>query len=547
MNDISKFTVCKSLNEIMLLASELYGNIPLTKTLKENGIEELTYKEVINKSKLLALHIHEKFGSGKNMVMIGDINYEWIVVFFAIILSNNVVVPLDHSLDVSIIIKQLDHLEAELVFCSDNNSSLYNNDLLKNVQIIKFTDFINEIYDVMNFDIVNNYENNDPNSVAMIVYTSGTTGELKGVMLTHKNIVTAIKYSTEIMGHDTFSSGDTIIPLLPPFHMFQITTGLLTPLLYGVSICFIGNIKNIAKGLLLFQPSILIVVPMILIGLRKMLRLKMSRTDYFKFQLGLLINRLLRRVKLDVSRLIFKELHKKLGGKLRTIVCGGAFVEENLVDWYKNIGIQVFVGYGITECSPVVACNRIKATKKHSVGKCIEQYCQVKIEDNEILLKGDIVFLKYYKNERATKEAFVNGWFRTGDLGYVDKEGYLFISGRRKNLIVGTDGNNVSPEELEQLLESYELISDALVYLKRIKGNQFIVADVLLNNEMTKKLSSSVIETMLLKIKNDINNLLPSYKRIASIRQISQSFEKNHLGKILRYKYIKEDGTRFEK
>ena len=185
MNDISKFTVCKSLNEIMLLASELYGNIPLTKTLKENGIEELTYKEVINKSKLLALHIHEKFGSGKNMVMIGDINYEWIVVF-AIILSNNVVVPLDHSLDVSIIIKQLDHLEAELVFCSDNNSSLYNNDLLKNVQIIKFTDFINEIYDVMNFDIVNNYENNDPNSVAMIVYTSGTTGELKGYVNSQK-------------------------------------------------------------------------------------------------------------------------------------------------------------------------------------------------------------------------------------------------------------------------------------------------------------------------------------------------------------------------
>lgn len=547
MNEIWRFSVCETLNELILLASETYRNIPITKTLIENTVEEQSYNEVIKRSQLLALHINKKIGSSKNVAIIGELSYDWIVIFFAIILSNNVLVPIDDSLGVSIISRLLDNQQAEMVFCSDNNSSLYNNDLLKNFTIMKFTDFLSKTLDNKDFDKIVNNEKIDPNTVAMIVFTSGTTGEFKGVVLTHKNIISAVKYSAEIMGFNTFSSGDSIIPLLPPFHMFQITTGLLTPLLYGVSICFIGAVKNVSKGFIAFNPRIIIAVPLILIGFKKMIRLKMSKSDYIKFQLGLLINRLLKIVRIDKSRAIFKKLHTKLGGNLNTIVCGGAFVEEKLVEWYKNIGIQVLVGYGITECSPVVACNRINARKKYSVGKTIDQYCQVMIEENEILVNGDIVFSKYYNNESATDEAFINGWFKTGDLGYVDKDGFLFITGRCKSLIVGTDGNNISPEELEQLLLSYDIISDALVYMKKIKDNYFITADTMFSNEFINNLSTSEIKSITEKIKNEINNSLPDYKKITSIRHVCQPFEKNRLGKILRYKYINEDGTRIEK
>jgi Long-chain acyl-CoA synthetases (AMP-forming) len=322
---------------------------------------------------------------------------------------------------------------------------------------------------------------------------------------------------------------------LPPYHMFEVTTGFLTPLFYGGAICFSKD-KNFKNVFSKYTPSALMVVPSILDGFYKQMLIGQGKKHKYIMSL-IFISKLLLLVNIDTRGCLFKKIQKAFGGKLKMMVCGGAEVKDEVVKLFDDFGINVLVGYGITECSPIVSCNRSDMKRRGSVGIVVpEKFCEVHILNNEVLVKGTIVFSGYYNNQEATINSFDKGWFRTGDLGYFDKQGFLYIIGRTKNLIVLPDGNKVSPEEIENEFLKSQIVDSILVYEEKVKKGTQLIAAIYPNISNFEKDEIDVLEA-LNTLKDSINKNNPAYKRISRINVLSAPFETTALGKIKRYKY----------
>ena len=380
----------------------------------------------------------------------------------------------------------------------------------------------------------------DANRLASIVFTSGTTGKGKGVMLSQANIGLDMT-----LGMYNFDITRKTLHVLPPHHTFGSTVNYVGHLSQGCEVYISSGIKHVSDEIREQQPTHLILVPAFL----EVMNRKIWTTARKSGKEGLLktmmkISNLLRKVGIDLRKKMFASVLSAFGGKLELIICGGAKLDEDIINTFDALGITILNGYGITECSPLISANRNKYRKPGSVGTPILA-CRVKIDnpdengEGEICVKGPNVMLGYYNNPEATAEVFdKDGFFHTGDYGKLDEEGWIYITGRKKNLIILSNGKNVYPEEIEADIHKIEGVAEVVVYAgeSRVQKDKItIVAEIYPDSDLLKDLGVTDMQEYFEKHVKELNAKMPHYKAVKRVKLRDSEFQKNTSRKITRF------------
>ncbi len=383
----------------------------------------------------------------------------------------------------------------------------------------------------------------DLEKYSAIIFTSGTTGTSKGVMLSQRNLICATMASADVI--DQLGDFTTLLSVLPMHHTYEVTTGHLTAHYYGATVAINESVKYVSKNVKKYQPTYLIMVPLFVETMHKKMWEEIRKKGLEKkVRFAMKLSDALMALGIDLRKKFFAEIHQNYGGKLDAIVCGGAKLNPECIRDYRSLGIEIQEGYGITECAPLLAANPINKNKVGSVGPAVKGVT-VKIEKEhaqdktgEILAKGPNVMLGYFKNEEGTKAVFTeDGYFRTGDIGYLDKDGYIYITGRKKNVIVLSNGKNVFPEELEEHLSKQPLFLESVAVGRENKnGDTVITAVIYPDYEKLEGLSDEEIEARIRSELNAVNRTLPQYKQMRGLEIRKTEFEKTTSRKIKRYK-----------
>ena len=532
-----------TLQDLVRLTGSIYGDdIPVVWNKTSGGEYRRTYRQFCDDVSAVADSLAGNGICKERIAVMGTLDYHWLTAFLGIISSGNIAVPLDRN----------DNTIDEKIELADLYG-IYMDDTVKDRETFAAAHGIGFVLVpdrcCMSDEAAGNGSNgqfiyeSDPDDDAMIVFTSGTTGTSKGVVLTNRNIIANTKCGVFFLD-DGIQEGGRTIPVLPPTHMLQVTVGLLTPLYYGVTLCFGGGIKYISKNMKNFSPEVMVLVPMVVENLYEKIDLKIrKKLSERKLKAIIRFSETMRKLGIDLRYKLFREVHEAFGGRLRTIVCGGSSLDADVIRGLDIYGIQVLEGYGITECSPVISCNRKVSRLVGSVGvKAPDEFCQVKIIDGELCVRGDIVFREYFRNESETRAAKPDGWFHTGDICAMDEEGYIHITGRKKNLIILSDGNNVSPEEIEGYFCSHPYIKSMFISEHSSRRNG-LVASVHPDFEMFEEAEKMDIHLKINEHIKEINRGLPAFKRIGKVVFYDEDFEKTALGKIRRFKYIQENNA----
>lgn len=457
---------------------------------------------------------------GKHIALIGENSYNYLVLFFSIIISQNIAVVIDKDLDEQKINELLKKSDSKIIYYSPDYTDIDN--ITK-----KYKSFsINDIEETINENKYEFKDNKIKNKERVIFFTSGTTGSSKGVMLSEKNILSDIYGACSL-----FKPNGLVFSCLPFHHAFGLITSVLKPFYYGVPVFLNHSLKNVVPEMKEAKPNTMFVVPVFIENFYKQIWKNARSTKKDKILKAMInVSNSLLKIGIDLRKYFFKSIHESFGGNLEYIICGGAFLDKKYVKWFRSIGIEILNGYGITECSPVLAVNRNEYYKDGSVGQIVRN-ADIKIENNEIIVKGDIVMLGYYKDERATKEVMQNGYFNTGDFGYLDKDNFLFITGRKKNLIILSNGENISPEAIEEKLSKDKGVCEVIVYEKDNK----LIASIYPNKEYFGNIS--YFNGLIYKY----NSKVPKNHQIALVTLRNEEFPKNNNRKILRNKVMEEE------
>ena len=499
----NKYKIPESIRSVLRTSAEKYGdNIAYKYFVGANEVAEMSYKQLYDNYNYVGTTICNLGLQNKKIAILSDNRPEWIIAYTAIIGSGSVVVPLDKDLLIAQIENFLAYAEIDAVFCSGKFVEQLLAMNLPNLKyIFDFDNSSNEDSKHISFEKVltdgerlleeeyNDFFNvrYDTSKMSALIFTSGTTGTSKGVMLSEDNLLTALNAATNMID---ISSDNVLLSVLPMHHTYETTAGQLTALRLGVTICINNSLKYVMRNMKLFRPTTMIVVPLYVTTIKKKISDEIRKRNKEKMvDVGVKATRVLRKIGVDTRSLVFSEVLSALGGRLKTIICGGAATDPEAIIWFENLGINVFQGYGITECSPLVAVNPLVNVHYDSVGLPILG-SRVKIisdedgfekdlpngEIGEICVKGGHVMLGYYNNEEATKAAFTQeGYFRTGDYGYLDNDGYLYITGRKKNIIILDNGKNVYPEEIEEYLERIDLIKECVVIGRENNNGEVVI------------------------------------------------------------------------
>lgn len=463
---------------------------------------------------------------GDHIAILGENSYEWILTHFAVTCGRNVIVPIDKDLDTGSITELLTDSESKVMVYSNTYSDLIDclQAKLPEITYINMKDIPSLIENGKEL-IAGGYTDYldiviDKNDLASIVYTSGTTGESKGVMLTHGNFAID-SYSACC---NVSVSGSSIL-LLPLHHTFGLVAAVFSEMMYGYPIYINTSLKRLTKDFQKAKPQNFFAVPLIVETLYKTIWNTAKKQGKDKVLRTLIkLSDVLRKMGIDLRRVLFKSVLSAFGGNLDLIICGGAPLSPDLVKGFDSLGITVLNGYGITECAPIVAVNRNGFNIVGSVG--LPLCCnQVKIsEDGEVLVKGENVMVGYYHNEEENKKVFVDGWFRTGDLGRIDEYGALHITGRIKNLIILSNGENIPAESIESQVYTIPYVKEVVAYGK----DDVIVAEVFLDEEVADARGRihADIQT--------INQGLPIVKNIGRVIVRDAEFPKTTTQKIKR-------------
>lgn len=502
--------------QIIDFAVDNYGEKTAFRYNGDGAIVEKSYVQFKSDVYALGTYLYSLGIKDKHIGLIGENSYEWIVAYFATVCGGNVIVPIDKELKAPDICELLDRSDSEVFIYSKKFADVV--ELLDDKiclcldDLYAFTKNGNELIASGNNEF-SDYKI-DCDKLSTIIYTSGTTGKPKGVMLCQKGLtvdaVTACDYATLLGGNLT---------ALPLHHSFAFTACVLAAIIQGVDVFINKSLKDLFKDIGIARPYHFLAVPMMLEAIYKKINKAIDKQGKRKLINKVIkLNKALMKIGIDMRHVLFKQIREPFGGNLQLLVTGGAPANPATLQGLVDLGFVVLNGYGISECSPIVAVNPTSDSRVATVGK-VSRGCELKIVDEEVCVKGDIVMLGYYKDEASTVAAFDGEWFKTGDIGSIDKDGYLTINGRKKNLIILSNGKNVSPEELEILISDIENVVEVIVY-----GEDNLIAAEIYAEDRTG------IEAGV----NALNETLPSYKRINRIKFRDTEFEKTTTKKIKR-------------
>lgn len=541
--DVEKFS---NFREVLDHAVRDDGDKAAFKYREKGKVKSVLYREFRDETYFLGTALAKDGIDRKRVACVGDNCYRWLVVYITMLNSAGVFIPLDRQLPPSDKLNVLNHSETEVLFYAKKYEKEID-EIRESLTCVKrfvcidkpkpgdgfevYDDLIAEgkaMYDGGNRDYITN--TGDTNALRVLVYTSGTTGMAKGVMLSEKNIVSCIYNGMKIS-----RLFDRAISVLPYHHTYE-ACGILAALNNHATIGINDNIRNLMKNFEEYKPESVYLVPSFLeIFYKKIMKQAGAR----KNQLFMLISisDKLRKIGIDLRRVFFASILKPFGGDLKKIVCGGAPLRAETAAFFDSIGVNVVNGYGITECAPLVSITRDNYDDCSTSGVPID-CITVRIENKDsdgigaICVKGDSVMLGYYKNEEETKRVMKDGWFNTGDLGYIDSVGRIVITGRKKNMIVLKNGKNVFPEEIEDYIMSIPYVKETVVTVhKNNNGEESgLCAHIVLEPET----DTADIENRLRHDIDEVCSPLPHYKHITKIDIRKEEFAKTTSNKIKR-------------
>ncbi len=504
----------------------------------EKKEEERTFNQSWDEMTALAEYYYLQGLDGKKKICIlAENSYEWICAYYATLVGGNITVPMDIKLTDDEIIDQIIRCDCDGVVYTKKTAHFVEA-LKNNVQnpvkaffcISDFPAYKEEGRKAIASGDRRVFDAKiDGEDLAAIVYTSGTTGKSKGVMLTHHNI------TSDVVASCSVNNGSHAMGFLPLNHTFCWVSALFACFVLSEWGYINDSLKDLQGDMKKYHPTNFASVPLVVETIYdKIWRTARKTGQDAKLQKGLKISRGLMKLGIDKRRTFFKTIIDNLGGELEFIICGGAYVDPRYEQGMYDFGIQILTGYGLTECSPAVTVNSLYDFKPGSVGKALP--CnEIKIlypdDENvgEICVKGTNVMKGYYDDPEATAEVFDGEWFRTGDYGYIDEDGFLFFRGRKKNLIVLSNGKNVSPEEIEDKLRGIEFVQEVLVY----QEDDRIVAEFFLDEQYypdaRERLKAEV---------DKVNDTLPAFKRATKLKIRDEEFEKTTTLKIIRTKHM---------
>ncbi len=564
IHEFMKFT---DLRDMLEKSGELYGDRPayVFKTEKEGKFKEITHKEFRDDVKALGTKLVNMGLKDKRVAVISENRYEWGIVYLAVVTGTGIIVPLDKSLPENEIESLMIRSEVEAIVYSKKYDEIMNK--IKNANNTKVKYFISMDLEKEENGVYSEHElikqgkelleagnrefldaKIDAENMAIMLFTSGTTAMSKAVMLSHKNICANIMDITSVLRiYDT----DRFLSFLPLHHTFECTTGFLYPLSRGSSIAFCEGIRHIADNLKEYKASVMVSVPILFEAMYKKVMKTIEKKGKLKtVQKGIKISQFLLKFGIDIRKKLFKEIHDTLGGNIRVLVAGGAALDPEAEKGFNELGFTLRQGYGLTESSPVISVEDDKYQRLGSIGKAFPSL-DVKIENpneegiGELLVKGASVMLGYYNNEEATKETITeDGWLHTGDLARIDKDGFMFISGRKKFVIVLKNGKNIYPEEIEILINKIEGIKESFVYGKpEDDGDYKICAKIVYDEELVEEVFGTknpeeLKEKIWQEIKK-VNKTMPAYKYVREISVTNKELIKTTTQKVKRFEEMK--------
>ncbi|MEI8215735.1 MAG: AMP-binding protein [Eubacteriales bacterium] len=556
-----------SLKDMINSSAELFSESTafLVKEEKGGKYKEIKYKKFKEDIDALGTSLMDLGLTGEKIAIIGENCYEWVVAYFAVTNGAGIVVPLDKELSTFEIHNLLDTAKCKAIFYTNTYKPTMNDyhiDYKINMGSLGKMDSQLDKGELFIYDLVSKGKELllsgkrdfldaaiDENEMKIILFTSGTTDIAKGVMLSNKNIMSDVMDTCRIVD---IKESDVSLSILPIHHTFESSLGIILMLYRGASIAFCEGLKYISKNVVEARATMLIGVPLIFESIYDKIWKQAEKQGKDKtLKKAIKLNRAMKSFGIDISRKLFKSVHEKFGGRLRLIVTGAAAIDPNVCRGFEDLGIKVVQGYGLTECSPLVAgCTDFGNTfkKAGSVGPAIPSG-EIKIIDKdedgigEIIFKGPNVMLGYYNLPEKTAEVLKEGWFYTGDLGFLDKDEWLYITGRKKNVIVTKTGKNIYPEEVEYYINRNKYIEASLVHgvLEDENNDTSVGAQIrpaydVIYEEFGKDFDEADIYTLIKKIIGEINEKLPIYKRIRNFSVRKEDFERTTTKKIKRHK-----------
>ena len=544
----------------MLYKTTLRNQNKVAFRLKDNEgkIVNKTYLDFRKDVEALGTKLIEMGLKDKRIAIIGRNSYTWAVSYLACVIIG-IVVPMDKESSDDNIKEFLNTSRADAIIADTKyldriekikiNKKLIKIDMQNTLKYTNFGYLIDDgkmLISNGNRDFIDTKIN--PDEMKILLFTSGTTGNSKGVMLSHNNICSNIISVAKIVKVDNSTS---VLSILPLHHTYECTLGFLLVLYGGGNIAYIDGLKYITKNIQEYKPTFILCVPLLLENVYKKI-IKTLKTSlpkkYTQDEKSIIQN-----IPFYLKPIVKRKIKKSLGGRIKTFIVGAAAIKPEIVESFFSLGIKVLQGYGLTECSPLVAGNNDTCYKAASCGMPIPDV-EYKIDKpnedgvGEIIARGPNIMLGYYENQEATNKVLINGWFHTGDLGYIDDEEFLYITGRSKNLILTKNGENIYPEEIESILNDSDLIEESLVIgTSNGKDDVQVKAKIFPNIEAIKEYLGNKVPSKedISKIMNDlikkVNEKLPNFKHIKSYKIMDEDFERTTTNKIKRFGKNMED------
>lgn len=551
----------ESIQDMIIQSASKYSSKLALEDLNSTPIPKVNYEELLDYilrfgTALKNLGIKER----THIAIISENRVQWAISFLTAMSYNYVIVPIDKNLKENEILNIIHESDSEAIIFSDSFAPLMSErkSSLKNLKYFISMDHASEengfksmknLIDEVNSINMTDIPEIDPTAMAEIIFTSGSLGRAKGVMLSQKNLASNL---IDMVSMLFMYPEDRFLSVLPVHHTYECTCGMLCPLYCGSSVHYARSLKTVVDDLQKVKATMLLGVPLLFDKMFKRIYkgIKESKVKSIIIPPIIKITNLLQVVGWKNSKKkIFAELHHKFGGHIRIFVAGGAAPDPLVAKGLREFGFGFLQGYGLTESSPILALNQFDNFKDDAAGLPLPNVeLKIKNPDNdghgELWAKGPNVMLGYYKNEKQTNDAFEDGWFKTGDIGYIDEDGFLHISGRKKNVIISKSGKNVFPEEVEDILNRSPFVLESLVYGEEdAKQSEIIAVQIVVDAEAFIELSETKNIKITPELINEViseeiekaNKQLSTYKQIKKFYIRESEFEKTTTQKIKRY------------